>query len=101
MSLMVKGNRNRHVGETNMNARSSRSHCVFCVVVERCSKNAGGVTGVVCSRLNLIDLAGSERIKVQDVCLCVEVLGLPAGLSSVLAPQHRDSLVRAHGGVRR
>ncbi|KAG1672520.1 hypothetical protein FOA52_002829 [Chlamydomonas sp. UWO 241] len=66
MTLMVKGNKNRHVGETNMNARSSRSHCVFTCVVERSAKGGGGssgVTGIVCSRLNLIDLAGSERIK--------------------------------------
>lgn len=59
MALMWKGNQNRHTGETNMNSRSSRSHCVFTCVVERTSKNsANGVTSVVCSRLNLIDLAG-------------------------------------------
>ena len=70
MKLMAKGHSNRHVGETNMNARSSRSHSVFTFVVERTSKNRGvseggssGVTGVVSSRLHLVDLAGSERVK--------------------------------------
>ncbi|GAX75403.1 hypothetical protein CEUSTIGMA_g2847.t1 [Chlamydomonas eustigma] len=64
LSLMRRGNSHRHVGETNMNARSSRSHCVFTCMVEKSSKTSGsGATGVVASRLNLIDLAGSERIK--------------------------------------
>ena len=70
MQLMQRGHNNRHVGETNMNARSSRSHSVFTFVVERTSKSrdrseggSSGVTGVVSSRLNLIDLAGSERVK--------------------------------------
>lgn len=40
-----------------------RSHCVFTCVVERSVKSGGGggsgsATGVVTSRLNLIDLAG-------------------------------------------
>lgn len=61
MSLMRRGNGNRHIGETNMNSRSSRSHCVFTCMVERTGKSGGGVTaGVVASRLNLIDLAGNK-----------------------------------------
>ena len=61
MSLMRRGNGNRHIGETNMNSRSSRSHCVFSCLVERTGRSGGGVaTGVVASRLNLIDLAGKR-----------------------------------------
>jgi hypothetical protein len=62
MSLMRRGNGNRHIGETNMNSRSSRSHCVFTCMVERTGKSGGGggATGVVASRLNLIDLAGDD-----------------------------------------
>jgi kinesin family member 15 len=59
---MRKGAENRHVGETRMNRESSRSHSVFTCVVEKSSKStADGVTTVVVSRLNLIDLAGKNR----------------------------------------
>ena len=71
MSLMRRGNGNRHIGETNMNSRSSRSHCVFSCLVERTGRSGGGVaTGVVASRLNLIDLAGdgAKRIIINPSC---------------------------------
>lgn len=31
--LLEKGEEFRHVGETNMNERSSRSHCIFQIVL--------------------------------------------------------------------
>jgi centromeric protein E len=34
LALMDRGEANRHVGETAMNARSSRSHTIFRMVVE-------------------------------------------------------------------
>lgn len=34
LTLMDRGEANRHVGETAMNARSSRSHTIFRMVVE-------------------------------------------------------------------
>ena len=49
---------NRHVGATKMNERSSRSHLLFTVMVERMEESGEIVRG----RLNLIDLAGSERL---------------------------------------
>lgn len=59
MALMRKGAENRHTGETRLNRESSRSHSVFTCVLERQSKNmATGITNVLFSRLNLIDLAG-------------------------------------------
>jgi hypothetical protein len=56
------GNKSRHVGETSMNAESSRSHCIFTVYIEigenmNDSKNKKIKAG----KLNLVDLAGSER----------------------------------------
>jgi kinesin family protein 15 len=60
MMLMRKGAENRHTGETRMNRESSRSHSVFTCVVEKSSKSTQGVTSVICSRLNLIDLAGEQ-----------------------------------------
>lgn len=32
--VMLRGAKNRHVGETNMNERSSRSHTIFRMVIE-------------------------------------------------------------------
>lgn len=59
MALMRTGADNRHTGETRMNRESSRSHSVLTCTVEKISKEAKtGVTSVICSRLNLIDLAG-------------------------------------------
>lgn len=59
MRLMHMGAENRHVGETRLNRESSRSHSVFTCTLERHSKSKEtGVTHVLFSRLNLIDLAG-------------------------------------------
>lgn len=62
IALLQKGARNRHVGATNMNKESSRSHSVFSMVIE--SKTIqDGVTNVKTSKFNFVDLAGSERQK--------------------------------------
>jgi kinesin family protein 15 len=66
MRLMRLGAENRHVGETRLNRESSRSHSVFACTLERQSKSQEtGVTQVLFSRLNLIDLAGA--------CVCTHV----------------------------
>ncbi|XVF64221.1 hypothetical protein PTKIN_Ptkin09bG0151100 [Pterospermum kingtungense] len=68
MQLLESGEVNRHFGETNMNARSSRSHTIFRMVIESKGKNTGSSLDSSCSDairvsvLNLVDLAGSERI---------------------------------------
>ncbi|KAL6842860.1 hypothetical protein ACP4OV_027173 [Aristida adscensionis] len=61
--LLKLGEANRHFGETNMNARSRRSHTIFRMVIESRAKNhmESGVA-IRVSVLNLVDLAGSERI---------------------------------------
>lgn len=60
LRIMSIGAKNRHVGETKMNHRSSRSHQVLTVMVD--GQNC--VTGVhTHACLNLIDLAGSERVQ--------------------------------------
>ncbi|XP_049831817.1 kinesin-related protein 4-like isoform X2 [Schistocerca gregaria] len=66
---MRRGQKIRHIGETNMNERSSRSHTIFRLVVE--SREAKGGQGdcsedqdddvIKVSHLNMVDLAGSER----------------------------------------
>ncbi|XP_065077851.1 kinesin-like protein Klp68D [Ochlerotatus camptorhynchus] len=56
--VMHMGNKNRTVGFTNMNEHSSRSHAIFLIKIEMCEV---GSTLVKVGKLNLIDLAGSER----------------------------------------
>ncbi|XP_014470851.1 PREDICTED: centromere-associated protein E [Dinoponera quadriceps] len=61
LSLMSKGNKNRKIGETNMNERSSRSHTIFRITIE--SREAGSDGAIQLSQLNMVDLAGSERAR--------------------------------------
>jgi hypothetical protein len=60
---MDKGNKNRAVGSTLMNADSSRSHSIFTINVEMCEKDEAddGEEHYRLGKLNLVDLAGSER----------------------------------------
>lgn len=60
IEVLKVGGRNRRVATTSMNRESSRSHAVFTVTVKSVEIK-GEVTNVRESRLNLIDLAGSER----------------------------------------
>uniref|UniRef100_A0A0D9ZR59 Kinesin-like protein n=1 Tax=Oryza glumipatula TaxID=40148 RepID=A0A0D9ZR59_9ORYZ len=58
-SLLAKASQSRSVGRTQMNEQSSRSHFVFTLKISGSNENTGQqVQGV----LNLIDLAGSERL---------------------------------------
>ncbi len=59
--VMQLGKKNRSVGATLMNQGSSRSHSVFTIVVECCSKDQQGDEHIRVGKLNLVDLAGSER----------------------------------------
>lgn len=58
---MTTGNKNRSVGATNMNERSSRSHAIFTITVECSEKGPDGQNHVRMGKLHLVDLAGSER----------------------------------------
>lgn len=69
------GSKNRMVGATLMNATSSRSHSIFTITVEQVGTSPkignlidyqptlspSSITGIRKGKLNLIDLAGSER----------------------------------------
>ncbi|XP_020110350.1 kinesin-like protein KIN-7I isoform X2 [Ananas comosus] len=66
LDLMEFGESHRHIGETNMNLYSSRSHTIFRMIVESREKVEDNDLGDSCdavrvSVLNLVDLAGSER----------------------------------------
>ena len=65
---LTSGNKNRHVGETAMNAESSRSHCIFTIYVEMMDEGNSKNKKIKAGKLNLVDLAvmisiiqGSER----------------------------------------
>merc|ERR1719191_1647601 len=53
------GSSNRAVGHTDMNAHSSRSHLIVQV---QCSITMPGKSTPTVAKMNLIDLAGSERL---------------------------------------
>ncbi len=63
MRLLAEGTARRVEGTTNMNAHSSRSHAVMSLKIS--SQDADDNEGFsrTVSKLNLIDLAGSERAK--------------------------------------
>jgi kinesin family protein C1 len=60
--LMHKAATKRSVSATNMNAQSSRSHAVFRLRLEGVRTAADGTQQNLSGALNLIDLAGSERL---------------------------------------
>ncbi|CAM8897591.1 unnamed protein product [Rhodiola kirilowii] len=66
LSLIAAGEEHRHVGSTNFNLQSSRSHTIFTLTIESspCGDNCEG-EAVNLSQLNLIDLAGSESSKAE------------------------------------
>ena len=58
VELFTKGNLERHVGATKMNAESSRSHSIFAILIESYDPATKRTTT---GKLSLVDLAGSER----------------------------------------
>ncbi|XP_072020488.1 uncharacterized protein [Amphiura filiformis] len=64
LQLIKEGDEKRHVGRTNMNEHSSRSHTIFCIIIEsrlRKEKRKSAENCVKMSHLYLVDLAGSEK----------------------------------------
>ena len=61
MEVFNEGQLNRHVGATNMNEHSSRSHSIFTITIESSAVGADGKSHIKVGKLNIVDLAGSER----------------------------------------
>lgn len=61
LKVFEEGTLQRHVGATNMNEHSSRSHTVFTITVESSEMDADGEAHIKVGKLNIVDLAGSER----------------------------------------
>ena len=64
LNLLFIGDTNRVVSETPMNDASTRSHCIFIIQLEA-QKNGEDVKKV--SKLQLVDLSGSERVAKSGV----------------------------------
>lgn len=60
LKILESGKMNRKTGSTEMNKESSRSHCIFTIVIEA-SEFKGDQQLITKGKLNLTDLAGSER----------------------------------------
>lgn len=59
MNLLFIGDTNRVVCSTSKNDESTRSHCIFIIILET-SKPGSDIKTV--ATINLVDLSGSERI---------------------------------------
>lgn len=82
---MFEGQTNRTISEHKLNKRSSRSHGIFTIVLEMRSKVESSEK-ILISKINIIDLAGSERTKKTqtDGSVLLEVaLTRPASLTRV------------------
>ena len=69
MHLLRSGSRRRATASTAINADSSRSHSIFTIILSQLKNNSDEMgLDMSCScgsRINLIDLAGSERVGVS------------------------------------
>ena len=61
LNILKKGNKNRTTESTNANETSSRSHAILQIMVSYKEKASGVNYEIKYGKLNLIDLAGSER----------------------------------------
>ena len=61
LNILKKGNKNRTTESTNANETSSRSHAILQIMVSYKNKASGINYEIKYGKLNLIDLAGSER----------------------------------------
>ena len=67
--LLARGQAARRVGETNMNRESSRSHSVFTCTLQSSTTDESGITNILRSRLNLVDLAGATSLSSWHISL--------------------------------
>eukprot|EP00698_Gefionella_okellyi_P015000 TRINITY_DN4197_c0_g1_i1.p1 TRINITY_DN4197_c0_g1~~TRINITY_DN4197_c0_g1_i1.p1 ORF type:complete len:514 (-),score=95.43 TRINITY_DN4197_c0_g1_i1:859-2379(-) len=64
LELLFIGDTNRTIAENPYNPVSSRSHCIFTIMIESRSNNTDLVKR---SKLHIVDLAGSERVAKSGV----------------------------------
>lgn len=61
LNLLFEGETNRVIAEHTLNKNSSRSHCIFTIYIQSRFRVLSDVR-CINSKINLIDLAGSERL---------------------------------------
>ncbi|CAF0873643.1 unnamed protein product [Didymodactylos carnosus] len=61
LNLLFEGETSRSIGQHILNKQSSRSHCIFTLLIE-CRSILASDEKYTVSKLNLVDLAGSERL---------------------------------------
>ena len=66
MECLHMGMKNRHVGETQMNRQSSRSHSIFTINLSIRLEQSDGSKILKTPKLHFVDLAGSERQKLTS-----------------------------------
>ena len=66
IALLKAGEAHRHVGNTDMNEKSSRAHTILKLIIESKQREDAADTPVRVSVLNLVDLAGSENAKMTN-----------------------------------
>ena len=66
LNLLFEGETNRAIGQHVLNKQSSRSHCIFTILIE-CRSMLSTEEKYTISKLNLVDLAGSERLAKTNV----------------------------------
>lgn len=66
IALLKAGDAHRHVGNTDMNEKSSRAHTLLKIIVESKKRCDSMDIPVQVSVLNLVDLAGSENAKMTN-----------------------------------
>lgn len=60
--ILERGLAMRHAAETKLNKNSSRSHCIFSVIIHTRESTPEGEDLLKVGKLNLVDLAGAENI---------------------------------------
>ncbi|KRX08667.1 P-loop containing nucleoside triphosphate hydrolase [Pseudocohnilembus persalinus] len=65
IQIMKRGEQFRKIRETRMNTKSSRSHTVFRISLEEITENENGL--IKKSYINMVDLAGSEKINKSEI----------------------------------
>lgn len=63
LAYLQQGSRNRATGATDMNDKSSRSHAILTLTLQRRSDTGDNKGMMVTSKFHFVDLAGSERLK--------------------------------------
>lgn len=94
-ATLNRGIRRRATASNSQNVRSSRSHAIFTIYVERKVGDARATT----AKLHLVDLAGSERVTQQDargqrfkegVQINMGLLALSNCISALSDPNRRE-----------